>query len=180
MDIVTYILAKNYTKAAIKDLQEGQYEIVDTLPDVGEEGIIYLVKLSEANYDEYIWKNNQYIKIKDGLIGSLIKVGYYYAGVFWKEAAHINRIPDYIQYIYMDEPNKELYCYDTSIHTYKKFLQKADPTIPGIMKLYNDSGDNTDGTMTQNSITTKLKKKVEIDTSELASDECLGLEVNKA
>ena len=37
------------------------------------------------------------------------------------------------------------------------------------MKLYNDKGTNTDGTMTQNAITQELKKKISFSLS--SSDE---------
>ena len=155
MDVLSYILAKNYTDSAVKDIAGSRYLVVDELPEVGELGVIYLVQVAGDTYSEYIWQNGDYVKLRDTIIANALTFGYYYADVFWKEAAHINRLPDYVQSIYMDVPNKELYCYDTSLHKYKKFLQKATPTVPGIMKLYNDSGENTDGTMTQKSITKK-------------------------
>jgi hypothetical protein len=42
-------------------------------------------------------------------------------------------------------------------------LPTATATIPGVMKLYNTIGQNTDGTMTQKAITDELDDKVEIE-----------------
>lgn len=180
MDIITLILARQYTDSAIRDIASASYQVVDELPERGEPGIIYLVHVAGDKYSEYIWQNGEFVKLKDTTITSALTVGYYYAGVFWKEAEHLNRLPDYVQSIYMDEPNKELYCYDSEAGTYKAFLQKATSTRPGIAKLYDDSGDADDGAMTQRSVTRKLRKKVEVDTTALESDECLGLSLNKA
>lgn len=50
----------------IENIKGLKYEIVETLPETGEAGIIYLVpKTSEAPdfYDEYIWVNNVFEKI---------------------------------------------------------------------------------------------------------------------
>lgn len=50
----------------IENIKGLKYEIVETLPETGEAGIIYLVpKTSEAPdfYDEYLWVNNAFEKI---------------------------------------------------------------------------------------------------------------------
>lgn len=51
---------------ALKDVQGIKYQIVDSLPNSGEAGTIYLISNSgtEDNiYDEYIWVNSKFEKI---------------------------------------------------------------------------------------------------------------------
>lgn len=58
--------ADAYLEEKIDNIKGLKYEIVETLPETGEAGIIYLVpKTSEAPdfYDEYLWINNAFEKI---------------------------------------------------------------------------------------------------------------------
>lgn len=58
--------ADAYLEEKIDNIKGLKYEIVETLPETGEAGIIYLVpKTSEAPdfYDEYIWVNDAFEKI---------------------------------------------------------------------------------------------------------------------
>lgn len=51
---------------ALADITTLDYEVVQTLPQTGEKGIIYLVPNSGSggnSYDEYIWTNNAFEKI---------------------------------------------------------------------------------------------------------------------
>lgn len=45
-------------------------------------------------------------------------------------------------------------------------IPQATVDVAGIMKLYNNTGVNVDGTMTQKSITNELNKKVEAKVDE--------------
>lgn len=53
--------------SAIGDIQGISYEVVPSLPDAGEVGVIYLVANSQTEtnniYDEYIWNANSFEKI---------------------------------------------------------------------------------------------------------------------
>lgn len=62
MDVTT----KQYVDNAISAVVSLSYEIVQTLPQTGENGVIYLVPNSGSNpniYDEYIYVNNSFEKI---------------------------------------------------------------------------------------------------------------------
>ena len=67
MDIVSYLLSKNYTNRQIADLKANGIsftaKIVSELPEQGETGTIYLVKktglFSRNSYLEYIWVNSE-------------------------------------------------------------------------------------------------------------------------
>ena len=101
--------------------------------------------------------------------------GYYYADVFWKEAAHLNRLPNRPDRIYADVPSKGLYVYSSLIEEYVRLIPLASPTVSGVSKLYSDLGDNADGSVTQQKVSEELGRKVEMDVSHLQSDEILGL-----
>jgi len=66
-----YKKSETYTQTEVNNLigqiQTAHFEIVESLPAVGEDNIIYLVPRSESEednvYDEYIWINNDYEKI---------------------------------------------------------------------------------------------------------------------
>ena len=189
MDVISYVLAKKYTDGQIAGIETGggqlDYIVVPQLPESGEDGIVYLVPTQvSGQYDEYVWKDSQFKKLNTRIISDIITEGYYFANVFWKDSGHSTRLPDKIDCIYLDIPNSTLYYYNTVDQGYKQFLSinigPATPTTPGVMKLYETTGDNTDGTISQAVITAKLKDKVELDTTELASDECLGFILNQA
>lgn len=110
----------------------------------------------------------------------LVLEGYYQYGVFWKEDSYLNRLPDNIEKIYKDIPTNELYYYGSITHTYKKLISIANDSVAGIMKLYSNTGDNVDGSITQKIITEKLKNKIEINISELSTEECLIFILNNA
>lgn len=69
MDIVTYALAKkfakDYTDSEIEKLEGISYEVVDHLPDVGDESKIYLVSAGAGNdsYEEYIYINGTFERL---------------------------------------------------------------------------------------------------------------------
>lgn len=146
---------------------------LEDFPQFGEDGKLYIA-LDTNNL--YRWDGGDYVQIAGGSGGSahVVLPGYYFGGVFWKEAAHVNRYPNSISSIYLDLPTHELYYYNPDLQQYVKFVQRAaaDDDVAGIVKLYSDVGQNVDGTMTQKSITDHLRKKVQVDLSE-ADQECL-------
>jgi len=68
-DLSAYQTADNVNTAisnAIKNIQGISYSIVDTLPQQGDAGVIYLVSNNGVNpnaYDEYIWISDRFEKI---------------------------------------------------------------------------------------------------------------------
>lgn len=174
-----------------------QYPTFGDFPEEGRREAIYI---DEETDTVYRWATNAYVAIGGG--GSIqIKTingvsiigfgdvlitsveGYYYAGVFWKEAAHINRIPDSPGKLYFDKQSEKYYVYDSSTQRFRSFDPKdyaPELAIPdsgeaGIVKLYSQLGEAIDGTLTQKAISDSLNRKVELDMSEAGTDECLGL-----
>ena len=99
----------------------------------------------------------------------LLVQGYYSDGKFYREPELLDDIPGYVNKIYVDITPKQggLYYFDgvkfCQIGGAAGPLPNATAEIPGIMKLYDTVGYNTDGTMTQKAITDELNEKVEIE-----------------
>lgn len=105
----------------------------------------------------------------------LVWFGYYFAGAFWKQKEHLDRLPNRPERIYVDVPSSGLYVYSSRNEEYVRLVPLASPSVPGVSKLYDSLGDNTDGSIAQNVITDELSRKVEMDVSHLQSDERLDL-----
>lgn len=91
--------------------------------------------------------------------------GYYYNGAFYSDVSHTHEMPASVEYIYIDISNSNIYFYNGSAYVQiingGGTIVPATDTTPGVMKLYNAAGANTDGTITQKFITEELNKKVE-------------------
>jgi hypothetical protein len=93
-------------------------------------------------------------------INSIVIRGYYIDGEFYTDEQKSSKYVPYEYKLYIDIPSNLIYSYDgTSYVTSGNIVGPATETNPGIMKLYNTTGNNTDGTMTQNSITSEIGKK---------------------
>lgn len=61
-----YLKSETYSQTEINSiistLKVGAYQVVETLPTAGEEGVVYLVG-TKAPYTMYIWENNSYLNI---------------------------------------------------------------------------------------------------------------------
>jgi hypothetical protein len=110
-------------------------------------------------------------------IDSLITKGYYYQGKFYTDAAHTTLMEDKIGRIYIDAINSRLYTYNgTAYETQNGSLPNASAELAGAMKLYDEVGQNTDGTMTQRAITNELNEKFEMDVVE--EEEMVVFDIN--
>jgi len=70
--------------------------------------------------------------------------------------------------IYIDDSARKVYYFDgTNYICIQDHFVNATSDIPGIVKLYNETGYNIDGTMTQKAITDELdlRYKAEIDSN---------------
>lgn len=54
---------KNYLDTLIATLKANSFQVVESLPAQGEEGIIYLIETSSGVYEQYIWEGNDYIDL---------------------------------------------------------------------------------------------------------------------
>ena len=176
-----------------------QYPTFGDFPAEGRREAFYI---DEATDTVYRWGGDAYVAIGGGGIVHIKTVngvslmgygdvlitsveGYYYGDVFWKEAAHINRIPDSPGKLYFDKQTGAYYVYDSATQRYKAFDPEAyapkqaipDSGEAGIVKLYSGEGDSIEGAMTQKATSIALRKKVELDMSEAGTDECMGFRV---
>lgn len=97
-------------------------------------------------------------------MGEIIVKGYYKNNNFYSDKDYNILLSASVIKIYIDISTSTMYHYDglnyiaisnTDVHT-------ATAEIPGVMKLYDTIGYNTDGTMTQRAITDELDDKVEV------------------
>lgn len=95
-------------------------------------------------------------------IDNYVIKAYFYEGAFYKNIEHTEEILGSVNKIYIDKASGKLYYYDNEFIDIKNNIPTASATIPGIMKLYNSTGSNTDGTMSQKAITDELNEKVEL------------------
>ena len=97
-------------------------------------------------------------------INSLIVKGYFYQGNFYYDAAHTVLLSGIIGRIYIDAVSSKLYTYNgVNYETQTNSLPNATAELAGAVKLYDQVGQNTDGTMTQRAITNELNEKFEMD-----------------
>lgn len=69
--------------------------------------------------------------------------------------------------LYLDIDTSQLYYYTGSnFKLIEMNLPTASETVLGVLKLYDSTGDNTDGTMTQRAITEELDTKIELSLKE--------------
>lgn len=88
--------------------------------------------------------------------------GYFDGKVFWKEEEFVNELEKDINKIYIAlNSNNDLYIYNGENYEKLYNLPYANSKTAGVVKLYDEVGNNTDGSMTQRAITEELEKKVE-------------------
>lgn len=118
-------------------------------------------------------RNGLRIKIGDGITSygnlnyqdDLFIQGYLYENNFYKDKEHTIIINGYENKLYIS--NQIIYYYDGIQYVSINETQNATETTFGVMKLYNNPGENIDGTMTQKAITDELKEKIEMRVNEL-------------
>lgn len=100
--------------------------------------------------------------LRDQVNGIIVK-GYFYEGEFYVDEKHVVKIVPAVNKLFIDIPTSNLYQYSDLDGEYHLVVNctcpDASPTVAGIMKLYDDTGENIDGTMTQRSITSEIAKK---------------------
>lgn len=138
----------DYNFEAIKDRfvpASGEVVLVDTARD----GLRAKVGDGYSTYAEL-----QYV---DEDIRNPVQQGYYDNGIFYKDATKRTPFPQAVNKIYIDKPHRRIYYFNGIEYVeIRELLTTASATDAGVMKLYNTTGYNTDGTMTQKSITDEL------------------------
>lgn len=174
-EIVNYVLKTPFNTnrailtAMLEELQEG-------------DGIVQLRRDNEYNYDKiadvFIPRNGEICLVdtpKDGLrakcgdgvsvwkdleyIDDYVVKGYFYDGKFYKDNLHSKLISGATQKIYIDLRSRTIYFYEGGVFlsTRGDVYEQATEEKPGIMKLYQTIGQNTDGAMSQKAITDSQK-----------------------
>lgn len=168
--IKTRIQLRRETEASIDQIKDtfiplkGEVVLVDTASD----GIRAKIGDGSSTFSELSFSDEN---LRALATGTIVR-GYYYNGRFYANEEHTITIVGYDYKIYIDIPSSNVYEYDADGLQFVKIggAPVASSTVAGITKLYNELGNNTDGTMTQGSITTEIGKKFKV---EFGSDETL-------
>ena len=100
----------------------------------------------------------------DADIRNAVLQGYYEGDVFYKDPTKNTPFPTMINKIYIDIPHRKIYYYNGEEYVpAEAHLTTASANSAGVMKLYNTTGQNVDGTMTQKSITNELNQRIKTD-----------------
>ena len=129
------------------------------LVDVAGKGIRVKIGDGTSTFAELPYIDEAVLKSID----SLIIKGYFYQGQFYVDAAHTELLESLTGRIYIDSVSSKLYTFNgVAYEPQKTTLPNATAEVAGIVKLYNQVGQNIDGTMTQKAITDELDDKIEM------------------
>lgn len=136
---------------------KGEVLLVDTTSD----GLRSKIGDGVTPYSNLVYTDQQ-------SASGIVVQGYYYNNKFYTTQDHAITITPYSYKIYIDLTDYSVYGYFAENAEYHKLndVSPADSDTPGVMKLYNTTGSNDDGTMTQHSITTELRKKFIVSVGE--------------
>lgn len=102
-------------------------------------------------------------------IGESFKQAYYdhVSNLFYEDKGLTREVAKKENVIYLDIDTTQIYFWTGSqFKLIEQNLPVASETILGVLKLYDSTGENTDGTMTQRAITEELDTKVELSLKE--------------
>lgn len=108
------------------------------------------------------------LQYTDADLRNTVLHGYFYQNKFYQDATHTIAMNGMINKIYIDDAKRKLYFFDGKQYiAIQDNLVTATAEIPGVVKLYDTTGYNIDGTMTQKAITDELelRYKAEIDSN---------------
>jgi len=144
-----------------RDNEENYKKIEDTL--IPRNGELCLVDTAKSGLRVVCgdgvstFKNLSYID-------DVIVRGYLLNGEFYDDVNKSHIYTHNENLLYLNRVNYQIYVYDSE-NGYSKIhsIPAASKTDAGIMKLYDELGENTDGTITQKLFTTEINKKVEME-----------------
>lgn len=148
----------DYNYEAIKDIfipSNGEVILVDTASD----GLRAKVGNGVNTYAE--------LPFTDEDIRNAVLQGYYNNGIFYQDPTLNTPFNKMINKVYIDKVNSQIYYYNGVEYVpLTATYSTASSDVAGLVKLYNTVGQNTDGTMTQKSITDELylRFKTDVDT----------------
>lgn len=145
----------NYAKVATTFIpKSGEICLVDT----SRQGLCAIVGDGSATYGDLL---------ANGYVNDIFIKGFYLNGTFYnvkENPTDVNILDKNVNKIYIDLNNNNIYYYDGENFVLIGIgnLPTASADTAGVVKMYNVTGSNEDGTMTQKSITEELEKKVEV------------------
>lgn len=87
---------------------------------------------------------------------SFIKIGYYLNNKFYTDSTYTVELVKSVDYLYIDaNSDSNLYTYNGQ--SFVPAVKEASEDVKGVMKLYQNAGDNTDGAMSQKTVTDGVK-----------------------
>lgn len=123
------------------------------LVDVAGKGVRVKIGDGETTFAELPYLDESILKSVDNII---IK-GYFYQNNFYADSGHTKLIEALIGRIYIDTASSKLYTYNgVGYDTTLNKLPNATADVAGMLKLYDQTGQNIDGTMTQRAITNEF------------------------
>ena len=145
----------NYAKVATTFIpKSGEICLVDT----SRQGLCAIVGDGSATYGDLL---------ANGYVNDIFIKGFYLNGTFYnvkENPTDVNILDKNVNKIYIDLNNNNIYYYDGENFVLIGIgnIPTASADTAGVVKMYNVTGSNEDGTMTQKSITEELEKKVEV------------------
>ena len=104
---------------------------------------------------------------------NIVLLGYYLNGKFYTDSTYTVELEKSESKLYIDKNSRAVYIWNGE--NYIPLSSEATETVAGMMKLYQTSGDNIDGTMSQKVITEGMNAiKFELDEQD---KECLVLDL---
>lgn len=99
-------------------------------------------------------------------IDDIFVKGYLFNGEFYNDVNKSTVLSRNINRLYIDKASYNIFFFDGDGYQNLAYTPAATKETAGILKLYDTTGDNEDGTMTQKAITAELKKKIEMNIDE--------------
>ena len=174
----------------VQSIQEGLTNVNSRIAALEQDKVV-ITRDNEYNYKQKTPLNNEVclvdvpgkgirVKVGDGVtsfnelpyiddavlntVDNLIVKGYLHQGVFYKDSAHTLPLENIQGRIYIDIVTSKTYAFDGV--SYQSTVAPATATTAGVVKLYDELGNNTDGALTQRAVTDELNQKFEVDFDE--------------
>ena len=98
-------------------------------------------------------------------VDNFIVKGFFVDDAFYEDKSGTMPIAGAVHKLYIDMATQQMFVFDGEkyVSAGGKQIANATSEIPGIMKLYDTLGQNTDGTITQRLFTDEINQKIEMD-----------------
>ena len=128
----------------------GEVVLVDTAI-----GLRAKVGDGRTTYGQLTWTDSRF--------GDFVIHGFYKDNEFYYDANFERKITAAENKLYIDSSRNTIFHYDNNTYTpITGSFSDATSVTAGVVKLYNTTGENTDGTMTQKAITEELNARYKI------------------